>query len=1105
MPICFAMRLRKRIMRSLATKRCFDLKKFGRAIVSTSLWLITATTLLVCVLFGRLFLAPIDVGFAHDQIVSQSNALLPGWNVKFRSAKVGWDWNEVRPWVLLEEIRLIDRRNRLTARFPRVEVGLGFDGVLSGLGITTIELDRADIRVTDLGGFSDSTDDSLFKDLFGESGIPRPEVFVPLTEAFNRFTLRLLSTTPSLQRIGFDHLNIRVYRGEDLSDGQLSVPSFSLQHDGPSLDLSAQLIASVGGNPINARLLGRANPTKGDLAVLLSVKDFYPSSFPKNAGLPEQFSYFQLPIDLSLNMELEAVAGLSSAKIEAVLGEGEIYDPNIFPQPAPITNGTIGATYNASEKILVLDQVDLTLNTTRIGGGGLLYWHQTSDQPGIQLELNTTDVPVRKVLDYWPIARHPDGRERGARAWINQHTLRGDTSDLVFRVDAAPSGLGPYENGSIFELTFDFDNLNSKFMQTMPPVMGASGSATLTRTGLDISIAEGELLGMPIDGSGVKLSNIHVRDSGVGEFNIFARGDVKTLMQLIDNPPLQVAQKANLDIDRLAGTATVKALVRSPLIANPPRGSTTYDVTAELADTSVKDLLEGEGLSDAQLSLKVNQDNLSAAGNGILNGVPVSLRWEEDFAAGRDDPTADTTLVVMSGELDGKDLRALGVDVEDFLEGKAQAEASFEGRNFKFSNGSFTADASTARLKLPQLAWIKPVGAPATVNGGIVFTEDGTTVAPLKVQGEDIDLVASITFGPKDSGSFNAEIQARRVGANQMIATLRQEADRPLNISVVAETFDLSPFLRPDAQTKAAVDHGLLVEVEGLATEFDLSLTADQILLENAEQWDDANLMLEFRDDQPVMLALDATVGTAKTPIAISVQDIPDENGTRPFTVRTNDGGQVLRGLGFFSHVVGGALTLDARTQRWGDDWHLAGQLNIADATLVPKSTLGEGITRGEVSGLDDYLDGKPLQLDVLDVPFDYDGRIIEFNGIKANGPTLGLTMEGEIATSDGLINVNGVVVPAYGLNSLLGNIPLVGGLFSGGDGKGLFGVAYRVKGTTDDPDVSVNALSGLAPGFLRLLFEGRKGRVADIKDPKATEVQDEGGDPLDPNGGVDY
>jgi len=63
----------------------------------------------------------------------------------------------------------------------------------------------------------------------------------------------------------------------------------------------------------------------------------------------------------------------------------------------------------------------------------------------------------------------------------------------------------------------------------------------------------------------------------------------------------------------------------------------------------------------------------------------------------------------------------------------------------------------------------------------------------------------------------------------------------------------------------------------------------------------------------------------------------------------------------------------------------------------------------------------------------------------------------------------------------LLGKLPLIGGLFSGGDGKGLFGVTYRIIGSTDAPEIQSNPLSALAPGFLRLLFEGQKGTIADL------------------------
>ena len=194
-------------------------------------------------------------------------------------------------------------------------------------------------------------------------------------------------------------------------------------------------------------------------------------------------------------------------------------------------------------------------------------------------------------------------------------------------------------------------------------------------------------------------------------------------------------------------------------------------------------------------------------------------------------------------------------------------------------------------------------------------------------------------------------------------------------------------------------------------------------------------------------------------------------------------------------------MNLDATTSGWGETWQVDGTLDVDSSTLVSQEILGENVTEGVVAGLEEFLTDGSLELDVLKVPFSYNGDILELTDLKANGPTLGLTMEGEIATTQGLINVNGVVVPAYGINSLLGNIPIVGGLFSGGDGKGLFGVAYRVKGTTDEPDVSVNTLSGLAPGFLRLLFEGRKGRVSDVEPPETQAETQPEQDPLDPSG----
>jgi hypothetical protein len=56
-------------------------------------------------------------------------------------------------------------------------------------------------------------------------------------------------------------------------------------------------------------------------------------------------------------------------------------------------------------------------------------------------------------------------------------------------------------------------------------------------------------------------------------------------------------------------------------------------------------------------------------------------------------------------------------------------------------------------------------------------------------------------------------------------------------------------------------------------------------------------------------------------------------------------------------------------------------------------------------------------------------------------------------------------------LNTVLGNIQLIGSLLMGGAGEGIFGANFRIAGPIAVPGVSVNPLSALAPGFLRKLF----------------------------------
>ena len=89
----------------------------------------------------------------------------------------------------------------------------------------------------------------------------------------------------------------------------------------------------------------------------------------------------------------------------------------------------------------------------------------------------------------------------------------------------------------------------------------------------------------------------------------------------------------------------------------------------------------------------------------------------------------------------------------------------------------------------------------------------------------------------------------------------------------------------------------------------------------------------------------------------------------------------------------------------------------------------------------------------------------------RAFSASLGMTTQGTVDLDQQSLDLQGTIVPAYFFNTLLGDIPLIGRLFSPERGGGVFSATYAVRGPLNDPSVSVNPLAALTPGVLRKLF----------------------------------
>ena len=97
-------------------------------------------------------------------------------------------------------------------------------------------------------------------------------------------------------------------------------------------------------------------------------------------------------------------------------------------------------------------------------------------------------------------------------------------------------------------------------------------------------------------------------------------------------------------------------------------------------------------------------------------------------------------------------------------------------------------------------------------------------------------------------------------------------------------------------------------------------------------------------------------------------------------------------------------------------------------------------------------LSGTGIPFTTLRGDFDYSDNHLVIENLLAYGGAIGVTANGVVRLSQDRLDLQGTIVPAYALNSILGNIPVIGSLLLGGEGQGLFAANYRATGSAADP-----------------------------------------------------
>jgi uncharacterized protein YhdP len=90
---------------------------------------------------------------------------------------------------------------------------------------------------------------------------------------------------------------------------------------------------------------------------------------------------------------------------------------------------------------------------------------------------------------------------------------------------------------------------------------------------------------------------------------------------------------------------------------------------------------------------------------------------------------------------------------------------------------------------------------------------------------------------------------------------------------------------------------------------------------------------------------------------------------------------------------------------------------------------------------------------------------------VRAVGSALGVRVDGTVDLKSRQLDLAGTVAPLYAVTRFIGRIPLVGDILRGEKADAAFAATFQVKGSLDDPQITVNPFAALVPGLIRDLF----------------------------------
>jgi hypothetical protein len=848
-----------------------------------------------------------------------------------------------------------------------------------------------------------------------------------------------------------DHVTGKIWRADR------AAATLERSGDGVTGDLA--FAVALGNTTSKLRATYRYAAVTQKLGVELAVDGLDPAALAPFSSALAPLAQAQFPVSGTAGMRFDLTTGRpESGRLDLGFGAGQIQTDLLASGKLPVMDGELHADYAPETAALHLEKLVLDLQ-----GGATLTIDGRLDgvRPQListgaasptnlagSLHVNLAHVPAGRVAALWPRDVSPGGRK-----WVTANVSDGVLDEMAVQLAVTVDPVSLSADFSDAHGTMRYHDLTIDYFAGLPVAKKISGTAALNDRRLDFAVSGGVVKSLKATSGAVTITDIGAPVETL-TVDVGLSGGLQDALEIIDSKPLRYAHDAGIDPARVGGKVDAQVHFKLPLLADLKLADVDYGAKATLNGVSYAKVAFDRSLTDGNFTIDLGHTDVHAQGSGKFDGTPTTVAGNLYFHP-KSGPRIRYRIGIV---VDDAARQRLGWDsFADRVNGPIAADVTYTVPMNGGARAQVDAalDLAAASLACDEIGWKKPPQSPAAAKLVVTLNDDVVVAVPqIDIKSAGLDGKFAVMLNPDDRHIDRVDIRHLAIGDNDVAGTVSRRPGGGWHADIRAARLDLHRVLKRALETDSA-DNPTPLSIDAQVARLLLgphreAQNVSARMLRDGGNWQSVKIDGSFANGHKLALTL---------------------NGQK-LRFEADDLGASVALFGIADNMVGGHLAVDGTVSQVDGHHVVSAHVEGADYSLVHAPALAQLLSLTSFDAIAGMMSGSGIPFTTLRGDVAFSRGVISISRVLAYGGALGISATGWLNPGEDQINIDGTLAPAYALNSVLANFPVLGPLLMGGEAQGLIAARFQLTGSNDNPSVTVNPLSALTPGLLRHLFD---------------------------------